>query len=104
MADMSQKEIEQVSANDYYEQAYTAPANGQKFLVYKMWGSSCYCTDVKVEVFWGTDRLFVTHGDLTDEWQHNLTGDGSTQMKIRLTNDSSASETIMCAFFAVEVG
>lgn len=92
---MVRKELIQlVSAYSNEVLEYT-PGNGVTFEIYEMGGAAVYNEEVKVEIKFGTDVLFVTHGDLIIKLRKQLTGDGSKKIIIKLTNDSSTSETLL---------
>ena len=78
---------------------YVVP-DGQKIVFVSFIGSAAYKDSIKVEIIWneeGTpELLFCTHGDITcpgDETEY--VGDGVKTIKIKLTNASLQSETIM---------
>lgn len=74
------------------------PANQEKIVIYEIGGSAAVSTDVKVEVIWDADGtpdvLFATHGAVTKSCRIELVGNATKKLRIKLTNDSSQSETI----------
>lgn len=70
------------------------PATGYELHIEKIEGCAAIDTDIKVEVFWGSELLFVTHTATIQDRKIVRTTDGSTKLKIKLTNDSLHGETI----------
>ena len=88
----------QVAGNDTEQSDWVIPS-GKKFYMTQIGGDSCYHTDVKVEIIWdatGTPEiLFSTHGDnIVPVANREFIGDGSKVIRILLTNDTEASQTI----------
>lgn len=76
------------------EEDILAVASGKDLYVKDIGGSSVYSNDVKVELVWGNEIVFATHGDSYQIVDKHFIGDGTKTMKIRLVNDSSIAETI----------
>ena len=84
---------QQVAANNSATNEHV-PANGKKVYIYEIGGNSCFDSDVKVEIKFGTDILFSTHGDSVQKVSIKLVGDGEKVLAINLVNDASISQTI----------
>jgi len=82
-----------VSANDSEVDDCT-PDNGKIVCIYEVGGNGCASHDVKVQITFGTEILFSTHGDAVHKTSICLTGDGSKKLSISLINDSDVAETI----------
>ena len=77
-------------------------SNGTDVFITRIEGSAIYDPDVKVELKFGSDVLFVTHGTLVSQVPQLITGDGTKELTIILTNDGSTTETLMLGYVAVE--
>lgn len=66
--------------------------------ILEMGGDAVFDRDIKVEIIWdatGTpEKIFATHGSTLQKSLLELSGDGTKKIRIKLTNDSSSSETI----------
>ncbi len=71
-----------------------AVANGEDLYVDCVGGNAAYDTDVRVEVAFGSDIIFTTHGDSQQDIKTHYTGDGVKTLTIKLINDTSAAETV----------
>lgn len=83
-------------SNETYD--YTVP-NGAILRLDEIGGSAGMSNELKIEVIWDAlgapEIISATHGCINN--QHTLkefTGDGSKILRIKLTNDTSSSETI----------
>jgi len=77
---------------------YVVP-NGVTLRVLELGGSAARNNDIKVEIMWDAlgslEKIFSTHGD--QPMQHSMSsylGNGVKIMRIKLSNDSSQTETI----------
>ena len=92
-----------VSASTTTKDEYTVP-NGVTLKIYELGGNGCQSNEVKVEIKFDSDVLFVTHGDsIQNPEDLEITGDGSKKLSINLVNDSSVTETIGGYYKAVDV-
>jgi len=86
-----------VSSSSTSSDEYT-PDNGEEVAIYEIGGNSCHLNEVKVEIKWDTEVLFVTHGDSIQKMGPDeriiRTGDGSKKLVIKLTNDCETTETV----------
>jgi len=92
-----------VSANDNEKDEFT-PANGEKWLIYEVWGHGAHNNEVKVDVCFGDDCLFAVHGDAQPyNPEEEITGDGTKKLTLKLTNDSSSTESFGGGYRAVKL-
>jgi hypothetical protein len=91
-----------VSSSSTETDEYT-PGTNVKVYITEVGGNACYSPDVKVEVKFGTDVLFVTHGDSIQNINQTVTGDNSKKLAILLTNDTDQTETIGGYYKATEL-
>ena len=82
-----------VAATSSEVDTYT-PANGKKFWFKLVGGNAARNSEVNVKISYGTQVIFATHGDSEVKGKDTVVGDGSTQIKISLLNDSTSTETI----------
>jgi len=83
------------------DEAYVVP-DGKRFNFTHRCGSACYSNDVNVEIKFGDEIIFVTHGDKTNEKKRKIIGDGEKEVKIYLNNNSESAETIECEYIGTE--
>ena len=92
-----------ISASSTETDEYTVP-NGVDIKIYELGGNGCQNNEVKVEIKFDTEVLFVTHGDSIQMPEQLIrTGNGSKKLVINLVNDSSVTETIGGYYKAVEL-
>ena len=88
-----------VSADSTDETATYTPGSNEDLYVLVMSGDAAISNDVKVEILWDSSPLFSTHNSNTQTapagtYLTKLEGNGSKVLKVKLTNNSSQSETI----------
>jgi hypothetical protein len=82
-----------VPANDVAIDEWT-PANGENFFISSAWGNAAYVSAVKLELKFGDQILFATHGTSKEDVNEKFVGDGIKKVQLRLVNDSDYPETI----------
>ena len=93
MFNVQEIKIATVPSNSTVTHDYSVD-NGKKVIIRQFAGNACFNSSVKVEITFGDEVLFVTHGESIWNIDKELTGDGTKKVRISLVNDSDFAETI----------
>jgi len=93
MAKFELRKYTQVLAESSVLEEYIIP-DGKNIVLSEIGGDAARSENVKVELLWGTELFFSTHGDSVQRTIKECLGDGEKKLIIKLTNDTLVSETI----------
>ena len=93
-----------VPANDYKQDSFI-PDNGDKWYIDLVYGHGVHNNEVKIDICFGESVCVMSvHGDCSPyDPETTITGDGATALVLKLTNDSSSSETYGGGYRAVKL-
>jgi len=87
------KLFQRVEPNTTFEQEM-APCENCTMEIAIMSGSAPYLSECHVEIVFGDEIIFSTHGDKTDSSGIILSGNDGKNLKFRLINNSTKDETM----------
>ena len=85
MSEWNQRHYKTVTPEASPEKLEYIPANGEIIYLDKIWANAARDPDVKVELKWDGNVIFVTHGDSNQILDEKITGDGVKKLELLFT-------------------
>jgi len=84
------------------ETSSQTPASGQDWLIRRVLASPGHGENTHVEIRWGADVIFSSHGTHEAIIDKRITGDGTKELVIALVNDTATPHVMGLSYEAIE--